>query len=160
MSDLLPHFLLPSEFPGVVVPSKLPVLASLSQSQLLGSQTSDTSLRLDAGQTHGESDSMPLVLLVPHSGRPGTAATQLRVLQQSPRGETRTFNLSDTCTHKSRSKEIPILTPTMLSISLCLRAWRKTQLSAFLKNITSDPSNKEDWNAESHFPGMWEGDWG
>ena len=61
--------------------------------------------------THGESDSMPLVLSVlTVVAAQGQLLLSSGSCSWSPRGGTRTFNLSDTCTHKSKSKEIPLLT--------------------------------------------------
>ena len=140
------------------IPSKLPVFRSLSQSWLLGSQASDTSLRLDAGHPRWARRYAPSPLGT-HSGQ------RLRdsgSCSWSPRGGTRTFSLSDTCTHKSKSKEIPLLTLLQCCPFFYALGLKEDSTECLLKkkNLIRPLQTKKTGMQKVIFPGMWEGDWG
>ena len=146
-------FLLPSEFSGVT--SQVNCLSSCPCLRVgfWGARPQTRASGWMLG-THGVSDSMrPVLLVLTVATAQGQLLLSSGSCSWSLRGGTRTFNLSDTCTRKSKSKEIPL---TLLQCCPFLYALglEEDSTECLLKKKKSHqtPSNKEDWNAESHFP--------
>ena len=155
------HFLLPSEFSGVT--SQVNCLSSCPCLRVgfWGARPQTRASGWMLG-THGVSDSMrPVLLVLTVATAQGQLLLSSGSCSWSLRGGTRTFNLSDTCTRKSKSKEIPL---TLLQCCPFLYALGleedSTECLLKKKNHIRPLQTKKTGMQKVIFPGIWEGDWG